>query len=117
MSPPRLTGALRSFSNVSKQDNFTAGDVYDLKSKRLRRQELFSREGLTWQKITQFFSQHLEKTEQHAAMEELKKILQAARQIGNRLVSLRTASTPLMVIGLEMNGSHLYLSVQLLGWG
>ncbi|KAI1885583.1 hypothetical protein AGOR_G00205300 [Albula goreensis] len=81
MSPPRLTGALRSFSNVSKQDNFTAGDVYDLKSKRLRRQELFSKEGLTWQKITQFFSQHLEKTEQRAAVEELKKILQAARQI------------------------------------
>ncbi|KAJ8411442.1 hypothetical protein AAFF_G00162500 [Aldrovandia affinis] len=80
MSPPRLTGALRSFSNVSKQEDYT-GDVYDLKAKRLKRQELFSREGLTWQKITRFFSQHLEKGEQHAATEELKKILHAARQI------------------------------------
>lgn len=30
MSPPRLTGALRSFSTVSKQEDFTQ-DVYDLK--------------------------------------------------------------------------------------
>ncbi|KAG7469907.1 hypothetical protein MATL_G00133780 [Megalops atlanticus] len=80
MSPPRLTGALRSFSNVSKHDDCTV-DVYDLKAKRLKRQELFSKEGLTWQKITQFFNQHLEKGEQQAAAEELKKILQAAKQI------------------------------------
>ncbi|KAG5856885.1 hypothetical protein ANANG_G00012670 [Anguilla anguilla] len=79
MAPPRLTGALRSFSNVSKQD-YTE-DIYDLKSKRLKRQEQLSKDGLTWQKITQFFSQHLEKGQQHAAQEELKKILQAARQI------------------------------------
>ncbi|KAJ8354135.1 hypothetical protein SKAU_G00217020 [Synaphobranchus kaupii] len=79
MAPPRLTGALRSFSNVSKQD-YTE-DIYDLKSKRLKRQELLSKEGLTWQKITQFFGQHLEKGEQRIATEELKKILQAARQI------------------------------------
>ena len=30
MSPPRLTGALRSFSNVSKKEDFT-GKLYDLK--------------------------------------------------------------------------------------
>lgn len=30
MSPPRLTGALRSFSTVSKQEDFTE-EVYDLK--------------------------------------------------------------------------------------
>ena len=35
MSPPRLTGALRSFSNVSKKDDID-GQVYDLKvSKRV----------------------------------------------------------------------------------
>ncbi|XP_055781435.1 activating signal cointegrator 1 complex subunit 3 [Salvelinus fontinalis] len=80
MSPPRLTGALRSFSTVSKQEDFTE-EVYDLKTKRLKRQELFSREGLTWQKIVQFFTQHLEKAEQQAAAQELKSILQAAKQI------------------------------------
>lgn len=80
MSPPRLTGALRSFSTVSKQEDFTE-EVYDLKTKRLKRQELFSREGLTWQKIVQFFTQHLEKAEQQAAAHELKSILQAAKQI------------------------------------
>ncbi|XP_045068949.1 activating signal cointegrator 1 complex subunit 3 [Coregonus clupeaformis] len=80
MSPPRLTGALRSFSTVSKHEDFTE-EVYDLKTKRLKRQELFSREGLTWQKIVQFFTQHLEKAEQQAAAQELKSILQAAKQI------------------------------------
>ncbi|XP_067305469.1 activating signal cointegrator 1 complex subunit 3 [Pseudorasbora parva] len=80
MSPPRLTGALRSFSTVSKQDDFTQ-DIYDLKTKRLKRQEIFARDGLTWQKIVQFFTQHLEKKDQPAATHELKSILQAAKQI------------------------------------
>uniref|UniRef100_A0A3P9AM31 Activating signal cointegrator 1 complex subunit 3 n=1 Tax=Esox lucius TaxID=8010 RepID=A0A3P9AM31_ESOLU len=80
MSPPRLTGALRSFSTVSKREEFTE-HVYDLKRKRLKRQELFSREGLTWQKIVQFLTQHLDKAEQQSATQELKSILQAAKQI------------------------------------
>ncbi|XP_036826456.1 activating signal cointegrator 1 complex subunit 3-like [Oncorhynchus mykiss] len=81
MSPPRFTSGLRSFSTVSKQEDFSE-EVYDLKTKRLKRQELFSREGLTWQKIVQFFTQHLEKAEQQAAAQELKSILKAAKQIG-----------------------------------
>nr|XP_046169368.1 activating signal cointegrator 1 complex subunit 3-like [Oncorhynchus gorbuscha] len=81
MSPPRLTGGLRSFSTVSKHEDFSE-EVYDLKTKRLKRQELFSREGLTWQNIVQFFTRHLEKAEQQAAAQELKSILQAAKQIG-----------------------------------
>lgn len=76
MSPPRLTGALRSFSSVCKKEDLTE-EVFDLRTKRLKRQELFSREGLTWQKIVQFCSQHQEK----AAAQELKSILQAAKQI------------------------------------
>ncbi|XP_067094232.1 activating signal cointegrator 1 complex subunit 3-like, partial [Osmerus mordax] len=80
MSPPRLTGALRSFSNVSKQEDFTE-EVYDLRTKRLKRQELFSRQGLTWQKIVQFCTQNLEKAELQAANQELRSILQAAKQI------------------------------------
>ncbi|XP_062322265.1 activating signal cointegrator 1 complex subunit 3-like [Osmerus eperlanus] len=87
MSPPRLTGALRSFSNVSKQEDFTE-EVYDLRTKRLQRQELFSRQGLTWQKIVQFCTQNLEKAELQAANQELRSILQAAKQIGNQLAGL-----------------------------
>uniref|UniRef100_A0A8C7LF14 Uncharacterized protein n=1 Tax=Oncorhynchus mykiss TaxID=8022 RepID=A0A8C7LF14_ONCMY len=87
MSPPRFTSGLRSFSTVSKQEDFSE-EVYDLKTKRLKRQELFSREGLTWQKIVQFFTQHLEKAEQQAAAQELKSILKAAKQIGNQLAGL-----------------------------
>uniref|UniRef100_A0A672FSE4 Activating signal cointegrator 1 complex subunit 3 n=1 Tax=Salarias fasciatus TaxID=181472 RepID=A0A672FSE4_SALFA len=80
MSPPRLTGALRSFSNVSKKEDL-AEQVYDLKAKRLKRQELFAREGLTWQKIVHFCSEHQDKVKQHAASQELKSLLVAAKQI------------------------------------
>ncbi|KAM4632986.1 activating signal cointegrator 1 complex subunit 3 [Polymixia lowei] len=80
MSPPRLTGALRSFSNVSKKEDFS-DQGYDLKTKRLKRQELFAREGLAWQKIVQFCTQHQDKAEQQTATQELKNILLAARQI------------------------------------
>lgn len=80
MAPPRLTGALRSFSTVSKQENFPS-ELYDLKAKRLKRQELFAREGLTWAKLVQFFTQRLEKKEQQRESQELKNLLQAAKQI------------------------------------
>ncbi|KAM9488100.1 activating signal cointegrator 1 complex subunit 3 [Clarias gariepinus] len=80
MAPPRLTGALRSFSTVSKQDDHSF-ETYDLKAKRLKRQELFAREGLTWAKVVQFFTQHLEKKEQQRESQELKNLLQAAKQI------------------------------------
>ncbi|CAN9514188.1 unnamed protein product [Ophioblennius macclurei] len=80
MSPPRLTGALRSFSNVSKKEDVTE-QVYDLKAKRLKRQELFAREGLTWQKIVHFCSEHQDKVKQQAASQELKSLLVAAKQI------------------------------------
>lgn len=80
MSPPRLTGALRSFSNVSKKEDFTE-QLYDLKTKRLKRQELFAREGLTWQKIVHFCSEHQDKAEQQAASQELKSLLLAAKEI------------------------------------
>lgn len=53
-----------------------------LQAKRLKRQELFAREGLTWPKVVQFFTQHLEKKDQQLTSQELKNILQAAKQIG-----------------------------------
>ncbi|XP_059194984.1 activating signal cointegrator 1 complex subunit 3 [Centropristis striata] len=80
MSPPRLTGALRSFSSVSKKEDFT-GQLYDLKTKRLKRRELFAREGLTWQKIVHFCSEHQDKAKQQAASQELKSLLLAAKEI------------------------------------
>ncbi|KAI3361536.1 hypothetical protein L3Q82_013685 [Scortum barcoo] len=80
MSPPRLTGALRSFSNVSKKDDFT-DQLFDLKTKRLKRRELFARECLTWQKIVHFCTEHQDKAKQQAASQELKSLLLAAKQI------------------------------------
>lgn len=80
MSPPRLTGALRSFSNVSKKEDFP-DQLYDLKTKRLKRRELFAREGLTWQRIVHFCSEHQDKVKQHAASQELKSLLLAAKEI------------------------------------
>lgn len=59
-----------------------------LQTKRLKRQEIFARDGLTWQKIVQFFTQHLEKKDQPAATRELKNILQAAKHIGTGFISL-----------------------------
>uniref|UniRef100_A0A3B4AS13 Uncharacterized protein n=1 Tax=Periophthalmus magnuspinnatus TaxID=409849 RepID=A0A3B4AS13_9GOBI len=70
--PPRLTGALRSFSGLCKTEDPTEKPV-DVKAKRLKRQELFAKEGLTWKKIVSFCSEH----------EELRTVLQAAKQIGN----------------------------------
>ncbi|KAF3691498.1 Activating signal cointegrator 1 complex subunit 3 [Channa argus] len=80
MSPPRLTGALRSFSNVSKKEDVTE-QLYDLKTKRLKRQELFAREGLTWQKIVHFCTEHQGKAKHQAVSQELKSLLLAAKQI------------------------------------
>ncbi|XP_035527998.1 activating signal cointegrator 1 complex subunit 3 [Morone saxatilis] len=80
MSPPRLTGALRSFSTVSKKEDFTE-QLSDLKTKRLKRRELFAREGLTWQKIVHFCNEHQDKAKQQAASQELKSLLLAAKQI------------------------------------
>ncbi|XP_074539494.1 activating signal cointegrator 1 complex subunit 3 [Halichoeres trimaculatus] len=80
MAPPRLTGALRSFSNVSKREDFS-DQLYDLKAKRLKRRELFAKEGLTWQKIVHFCSEHQDKVKQQAASQDLKSLFHAAKQI------------------------------------
>lgn len=80
MAPPRLTGALRSFSNVSKRDDVHE-QLIDLKTKRLKRRELFAKEGLTWQKIIHFCTEHQDKAKQQAVSQELRTLLQAAKQI------------------------------------
>ncbi|XP_028326089.1 activating signal cointegrator 1 complex subunit 3 isoform X2 [Gouania willdenowi] len=80
MAPPRLTGALRSFSNVTKKEDVN-DQLYDLKAKRLKRQQLFAREGLTWKKMVHLCSEPQDKVKQHAASQELKSLLAAAKQI------------------------------------
>lgn len=80
MVPPRLTGALRSFSSVCKKEDLTEQRC-DLRAKRLKRQELFAKEGLTWQKIVHFCNEHQDKAQQQAVSQELKSLLLAAKQI------------------------------------
>uniref|UniRef100_A0A8C7XBM4 Activating signal cointegrator 1 complex subunit 3 n=1 Tax=Oryzias sinensis TaxID=183150 RepID=A0A8C7XBM4_9TELE len=77
MSPPRLTGALRSFSNVSRKEDLSE-QLFDLKDKRLKKQLLFAKEGLSWQKISRFCTEHQDKSKVQAARQELKNLLHAA---------------------------------------
>lgn len=81
MALPRLTGALRSFSNVTKQENYNE-EVADLKLKRSKLQEQISDSGLTWKKIVTFLSENVEKSKMPSIDEDLKDILRAAKQIG-----------------------------------
>ncbi|XP_023618051.1 activating signal cointegrator 1 complex subunit 3 isoform X3 [Myotis lucifugus] len=80
MALPRLTGALRSFSNVTKQDHYNE-DVADLKMKRSKLHEQIVGLDLTWKKIVNFLNEKLEKSEMQSINEDLKDILQAAKQI------------------------------------
>ncbi|XP_006881253.1 PREDICTED: activating signal cointegrator 1 complex subunit 3 [Elephantulus edwardii] len=80
MALPRLTGALRTFSNVTKQDNYNE-DVADLKVKRSKLHEQALDLGLTWKKIVNFLNENLDKNEAQRVNEDLKDILQAAKQI------------------------------------
>nr|KAF6503935.1 activating signal cointegrator 1 complex subunit 3 [Rousettus aegyptiacus] len=82
MTLPRLTGALRSFSNVTKQDNYNE-EVADLKKKRSKLHEQIVGLDLTWKKIVKFLNEKLEKSEMQSINEDLKDILQAAKQIGD----------------------------------
>lgn len=82
MALPRLTGALRSFSNVTKQDNYNE-EVADLKVKRSKLHEQILDLDVTWKKIVTFLNEKLEKSEIQSVNEDLNDILQAAKQIGD----------------------------------
>ncbi|XP_057593863.1 activating signal cointegrator 1 complex subunit 3 isoform X3 [Hippopotamus amphibius kiboko] len=82
MALPRLTGALRSFSNVTKQDNYNE-EVADLQMKRSKLHEQIVGLDLTWMTIVKFLNDKLEKSEMQSVNEDLKDILQAAKQIGS----------------------------------
>uniref|UniRef100_A0A8B9HJP4 Activating signal cointegrator 1 complex subunit 3 n=1 Tax=Astyanax mexicanus TaxID=7994 RepID=A0A8B9HJP4_ASTMX len=75
---PTLKLSLASFNKMETKNTKIPES---LDAKRQKRQELFAREGLTWPKVVQFFTQHLERKEQQATSQELKNILQAAKQI------------------------------------
>ncbi|XP_061675544.1 activating signal cointegrator 1 complex subunit 3 isoform X3 [Syngnathoides biaculeatus] len=47
----------------------------------MKKRELFGREGLTWQKILHFCTDHQDKMKQHAVHQELKNLLSAAKEI------------------------------------
>ncbi|XP_030051047.1 activating signal cointegrator 1 complex subunit 3 [Microcaecilia unicolor] len=80
MALPRLTGALRSFSNVTKQSDYN-GESDDLMKKKSKLREYALHFDLTWKKIIEFVLHNVDKKEEAGINGDLKDILQAARQI------------------------------------
>ncbi|XP_072187637.1 activating signal cointegrator 1 complex subunit 3 [Excalfactoria chinensis] len=80
MALPRLTGALRSFSNVTRHDDYSE-ELADLTTKRTKQQEQLLKSDLTWKKIIKFVDDNLDKKEYQTVNGDLKTILQAAQQI------------------------------------
>ncbi|XP_042668501.1 activating signal cointegrator 1 complex subunit 3 [Centrocercus urophasianus] len=80
MALPRLTGALRSFSNVTRHDDYSE-ELADLTKKRTKQQEQLLKSDLTWKKIIKFVDDNLDKKEYQTVNGDLKTILQAAKQI------------------------------------
>uniref|UniRef100_A0A452IL56 Activating signal cointegrator 1 complex subunit 3 n=1 Tax=Gopherus agassizii TaxID=38772 RepID=A0A452IL56_9SAUR len=80
MALPRLTGALRSFSNVTKQDDYSE-ELDDLMNKRSKLHKQLMSSELTWKKIVKFVEDSLDKKEQQSVNGHLRTILQAAKQI------------------------------------
>ncbi|XP_048791723.1 activating signal cointegrator 1 complex subunit 3 [Lagopus muta] len=80
MALPRLTGALRSFSNVTRHDDYSE-ELADLTKKRAKQQEQLLKSDLTWKKIIKFVDDNLDKKEYQTVNGDLKTILQAAKQI------------------------------------
>lgn len=80
MALPRLTGALRSFSNVTKHEDYSE-ELADLTTKRSKLHAQLLKSDLTWKKIIKFVDDNLDKKEYQTVNGYLKTILQAAKQI------------------------------------
>ncbi|XP_030802512.1 activating signal cointegrator 1 complex subunit 3 isoform X2 [Camarhynchus parvulus] len=80
MALPRLTGALRSFSNVTKHEDYSE-ELADLTTKRSKLHAQLLKSDLTWKKIIKFVDDNLDKKEYQTVNGDLKTILQAAKQI------------------------------------
>uniref|UniRef100_A0A8C6SMC7 Activating signal cointegrator 1 complex subunit 3 n=1 Tax=Neogobius melanostomus TaxID=47308 RepID=A0A8C6SMC7_9GOBI len=76
--PPRTVVLFRCHSSVLKRSLI----VFPLfQAKRLKRQELFAKEGLTWQKIVSLCGEPQDRAQQQSLSQELRTVLQAAKQI------------------------------------
>ncbi|NXK30981.1 ASCC3 protein, partial [Piprites chloris] len=80
MALPRLTGALRSFSNVTKHEDYSE-ELADLVTKRSKLHAQLLKSDLTWKKIMKFIDDNLDKKTHQTVNGDLKTILQAAKQI------------------------------------
>nr|XP_060609072.1 activating signal cointegrator 1 complex subunit 3 [Anolis sagrei ordinatus] len=80
MALPRLTGALRSFSNVTKQDDYSEESA-DLTDKRSKLQEEQSDSDFVWKRLVQFIDEISVKETQESLQKDLKTLLQSAKQI------------------------------------
>ncbi|NWT00841.1 ASCC3 protein, partial [Mionectes macconnelli] len=80
MALPRLTGALRSFSNVTKHEDYSE-ELADLVTKRSKIHTQLLKSDLTWKKIIKFVDDNLDKKEHQTVNSDLKTVLQAAKQI------------------------------------
>ncbi|XP_031360262.2 activating signal cointegrator 1 complex subunit 3 isoform X2 [Lonchura striata] len=80
MALPRLTGALRSFSNVTKHEDYSE-ELADLTTKRSKLHAQLLKSDLTWKKIIKFVDDNLDKKEYQTVNGDLKTILHAAKQI------------------------------------
>ncbi|XP_043926596.1 activating signal cointegrator 1 complex subunit 3-like [Protopterus annectens] len=81
MALPRLTGALRSFSNVTRKNDILE-ESSDLKRKKSKIKELHCRSSVTWKKVQQFVQDNTEKKELQTINEDLKAVFLGAKQIG-----------------------------------
>ncbi|XP_060705593.1 activating signal cointegrator 1 complex subunit 3 isoform X3 [Hemiscyllium ocellatum] len=79
MELPRLTGALRSFSNVTRQDEYIV-DSSDLMTKRSKLKEYCCQTELTWNDLTHFV-ENVAQNEHQVVSENLRTLLKAARQL------------------------------------
>ncbi|XP_038655200.1 activating signal cointegrator 1 complex subunit 3 isoform X1 [Scyliorhinus canicula] len=79
MELPRLTGALRSFSNVTRQDEYIA-DSSEMMAKRSKRKDHSCKTRLTWKDITHLVEK-VAQTEHQNVGENVKNLLKAARQL------------------------------------
>ena len=81
MTLPRLTGALRAFTNVTAAEESDQSSEIDLVSKKRQRIARRAREGLTWEKLS---GQLTSRSTQHKAdvTAGLRQVVHLAREIG-----------------------------------
>lgn len=106
MELPRLTGALRSFSNVTRQDEYIE-DSSEMMTKRSKRKEHFCKTGLSWKNIIHIV-ENIPKKEHEIINDDLKKVLKAARQfVGTEQEEDTVESAALFLFKTFHNKDHV----------